>query len=65
LSPDFTSISVMPLSVKLHIINAYVLIGFFPFTRLVHVLVMPNPYLWRKPQVVRWYRQPGTAKGRS
>lgn len=65
LSPDFTSISVMPLSVKLHIINAYVLIGFFPFTRLVHVLVIPNPYLWRKPQVVRWYRQPGTAKGRS
>lgn len=64
LSPDFTSISVMPLSVKLHIINAYVLIGFFPFTRLVHVLVMPNPYLWRKPQVVRWYRQPGTVKGR-
>ncbi|HUE73856.1 MAG TPA: respiratory nitrate reductase subunit gamma [Pirellulaceae bacterium] len=65
LNPDFTSISAMPLSVKLHIINAYVLIGFFPFTRLVHVLVMPNPYLWRKPQVVRWYRQPGTAKGRS
>ncbi len=23
----------------------------------VHVLVIPNPYLWRKPQVVRWYRK--------
>lgn len=58
LNPDFTSISAMPWSVKLHIVNAYAVIGFFPFTRLVHVLVVPNPYLWRKPQVVRWYRNP-------
>jgi nitrate reductase gamma subunit len=63
LNPDFTSISAMPISVKLHIINAYAVIGFFPFTRLVHVLVVPNPYLWRKPQVVRWYRRPGAAAG--
>ncbi|MFQ6610595.1 MAG: respiratory nitrate reductase subunit gamma [Fidelibacterota bacterium] len=26
----------------------------FPFSRLVHVLVVPNPYLWRRPQLVRW-----------
>ncbi len=58
LNPDFMSISAMPWSVKLHIVNAYAVIGFFPFTRLVHVLVVPNPYLWRKPQVVRWYRNP-------
>ena len=25
----------------------------------VHVLVIPNPYLWRKPQVVRWYGRRG------
>jgi nitrate reductase gamma subunit len=41
--------------VKLHIVCAYVMIAFFPFTRLVHALVVPNPYLWRKTQVVRWY----------
>jgi len=41
--------------VKLHVFNAFVVIGLFPFTRLVHILVVPNPYLWRKPQVVRWY----------
>lgn len=58
LNPDVSAIAVMPWAVKLHIINAYVMIGFFPFTRLVHVLVAPNPYLWRKPQVVRWYRNP-------
>lgn len=56
LNPDIGYIVGMPLSVKLHIINAWIIIGFFPFTRLVHILVVPNPYLWRKTQVVRWYR---------
>jgi nitrate reductase gamma subunit len=55
LSPDISFIMAMPWMVKLHIIGAYVMIAFFPFTRLVHALVVPNPYLWRKPQVVRWY----------
>ena len=59
LSPDLNAVSQMPLLVKLHVVNAYLLIGFFPFSRLVHVLVVPNPYLWRKPQVVRWYRDLG------
>ena len=56
MNPDISYVVGMPLMVKLHIINAFVIIGFFPFTRLVHVLVVPNPYLWRKTQVVRWYR---------
>jgi len=56
LSPNIQAIQAMPWLVKLHIVNASLLIGFFPFTRLVHILVVPNPYLWRKPQVVRWYR---------
>ncbi|MFN8627567.1 MAG: respiratory nitrate reductase subunit gamma [Candidatus Binatia bacterium] len=55
LNPDLSTVAALPLAVKLHIINAYLVIGFFPFTRLVHILVVPNPYLWRKPQVVRWY----------
>ncbi len=55
-NPDLTYVVAMPLLVKLHIINAWLLIGFFPFTRLIHVLVVPNPYLWRKTQVVLWNR---------
>lgn len=55
LSPDVSYVVAMPLLVKLHVVLAFLTIGFFPFTRLVHVLVIPNPYLWRKPQVVRWY----------
>lgn len=54
--PDLTFITGMPVLTKLHILNAFIVIGLFPFTRLVHILVVPNPYLWRKPQVVRWYR---------
>jgi nitrate reductase gamma subunit len=60
LNPDISYVTSMPHMVKLHIINAFVIVGFFPFTRLVHILVIPNPYLWRKPQVVRWYGKKAT-----
>lgn len=62
LSPEVSWVAAMPWGVKLHILNAWLLIGFFPFTRLVHILVVPNPYLWRKRQVVRWNRDPRTAR---
>ncbi len=55
LNPDITYIIAMPWLVKFHLVGAYVIIASFPFTRLVHILVVPNQYLWRKPQVVRWY----------
>ncbi len=55
LNPDVSYVSAMPHVVKFHIVLAFLTVGFFPFTRLVHLLVVPNPYLWRKPQVVRWY----------
>ena len=54
LAPEPAFVSGLPWLVKLHIVNAWLLIGFFPFTRLVHVLVVPNPYLWRRTQVVLW-----------
>lgn len=54
--PDASYVSAMPWLVKLHFINAFLIFGIFPFTRLVHVLVVPNPYLWRRPQVVLWNR---------
>jgi len=55
MSPDIAYVTPLPIMVKLHIIGAYAIILLFPFTRLVHILVIPNPYLWRKPQLVRWY----------
>ena len=56
LHPSVEYVASLPWLVKLHILDAFLIIGYFPFTRLVHVLVVPNPYLWRKTQVVRWYR---------
>ncbi|MFT7679127.1 MAG: nitrate reductase gamma subunit [Planctomycetota bacterium] len=54
LNPEVTVMAAMPLMVKLHVINAFLIIAVFPFTRLVHILVVPNMYLWRKTQVVVW-----------
>lgn len=58
LNPDISVIAAMPWMVKIHIVNAFVVIAFFPFTRLVHILVVPNQYLFRRRQVVRWYSRP-------
>ncbi len=55
LSPEIAYVTPLPVMIKLHIIAAFAMIILFPFTRLVHALVVPNPYLWRKTQVVRWY----------
>jgi nitrate reductase gamma subunit len=60
-SPDLGYVSVLPMAVKIHIVMAFVVIAIAPFTRLVHILVAPNPYLWRRTQVVRWYRAPKQA----
>ena len=54
LSPEVGYVTALPWLVKAHIINAWLLVGFFPFTRLVHILVVPNHYLWRRTQVVIW-----------
>lgn len=55
LNPDITAVAAMPWMIKLHIASAYVIFFLIPFTRLMHVLVYPLPYLWRPFQVVIWY----------
>ena len=54
LQPDLKMIAPLPLAVKLHILNAYVFLAILPFTRLVHMLVVPIHYLWRPYQLVIW-----------
>ena len=58
LNPELAYVTAMPFMVKLHVISAFVLIGFISFTRIVHALVLPLMYLTRRPQVVRWNRAP-------
>lgn len=52
--PDTATILPMPLVIRLHIINAFLLVAIFPFSRLVHMVSIPLTYLWRPYQVVIW-----------
>jgi len=54
LNPDITAVATMPLSVKIHVISAFTLVGIIPFTRFVHFLVYPIAYIWRPYQYVIW-----------
>ena len=53
-TPDIGAVSAMHWLVRMHLISAFLIIGIFPFTRFVHLLVAPLDYLWRSYQVVIW-----------
>lgn len=53
-NPDINAVVTLPLSVKIHIVSAFVMIGIIPFTRFVHFLVFPFSYFWRSYQYVIW-----------
>ena len=57
LNPQFESVAVLPLIVKVHIVTGFGLVALFPFTRLVHIVTVPLTYLWRPYQVVIWNRR--------
>lgn len=65
--PNIAAVSAMPLIIKAHIVNAWLILAIFPFTRLVHVLVAPLHYINRPYQRVIWnwdrkaLRDPDTA----
>ncbi len=52
--PDISAVSGLPWLVKLHIGGAYLIFMLIPFSRLVHLLVVPLHYLWRPYQRVIW-----------
>jgi nitrate reductase gamma subunit len=57
LRPDVAAVAALPLIVRVHILSAFLLVGAFPYSRLVHIVSAPIAYTWRKPQLVRWNRQ--------
>ena len=67
LDPQIAAVSALPVVIKLHIVGAFTILLFIPFTRLMHFLVAPIHYIWRPYQVVMWYwntkliREPGTS----
>jgi nitrate reductase gamma subunit len=53
LRPDPTLMRDVPLSYKVHILSALSLLGFSPFSRLVHIWSVPVTYLFRRYLVFR------------
>jgi nitrate reductase gamma subunit len=62
LRPDIQRMAELPLMAQLHVLGAFTLFAVFSFTRLMHVLVAPVPYLWRSTQLVIWNRDRRTAR---
>jgi len=62
--PRLEFVAALPWLVKAHILGGFLLIALFPFTRLVHVVVLPLSYLWRPYQVVIWSRRVWAGGGR-
>lgn len=58
-NPRVELLAAMPVLVKAHIFNFYVLLALFPFSRLVHIVTVPLGYVFRPWQIVIWNRQPG------
>lgn len=60
LHPDMSTVIRLPGLVKLHFVFGFAVILLFPFTRLVHLVMLPLQYLWRPYQVVIWNRRANT-----
>lgn len=54
LRPDISAVSALPWLIKLHIVGGFLIFLLIPFSRLVHLLVVPLHYLWRPYQRVIW-----------
>ncbi len=62
MDPAISAVTSMPLIVQLHISIAFIILFLIPFTRLVHVLVLPLHYIWRPYQRVLWYWDKNTIR---
>lgn len=58
LNPNIEFVTGLHWIAKVHIVNAFVLVGILSFTRLVHFLILPVWYLWRPYQLVVWNADP-------
>jgi len=61
--PLVSLVAPLPFVVKLHVVNFFILLAVFPFSRLVHILTYPLGYLIRPWQIViRNQKQPALNK---
>jgi len=62
LRPQPMLVATLPWVIQLHVINFFILLAVFPFSRLVHIITYPLGYLIRPWQIVIWVRRASTAK---
>jgi nitrate reductase gamma subunit len=65
LNPQTQYVSSLPPVVQLHMLNGFLVIALFPFSRLVHLIMFPFWYLWRPYQLVIANRPIGPSTGRA
>jgi nitrate reductase gamma subunit len=57
LQPQVNLVAPLPLLIKVHVINFWVLLAVFPFSRLIHIAMYPLGYLIRPWQIIIWNRR--------
>ncbi len=57
LNPQVQYAATLPLSTQIHVVDAFLLVAVYPFSRLVHIFTIPITYLWRPYQTVIWNRR--------
>jgi nitrate reductase gamma subunit len=57
LQPNLSLVTPLPWVIKLHVINFFILLAVFPFSRLVHIVAYPLGYLIRPWLIVIWNRK--------
>lgn len=62
LQPAVNLVAPLPWNIKLHVINFFLLLAVFPFSRLIHIAMYPLRYLGRPWQIVIWNRRPALRK---
>jgi nitrate reductase gamma subunit len=64
LQPTVSLVAPLPWLIRLHVINFFLLLAVFPFSRLIHMAMYPIRYLARPWQIVIWnHRLPSTKQG--
>lgn len=57
LQPAVDMLAPLPWMIKLHVLNFFVLLAVFPFSRLIHIITWPLGYLVRPWLIVIWERR--------
>ena len=54
LQPRPELIAPLPWLIQLHVLNNFILLAIFPFSRLIHIITWPLGYVFRPWQIVIW-----------